>query len=135
MYDKNLISIQNLISIKEDRNIGRERAIEFGRSMGWILSQKDFNLRQLKNGIPAITSQPLYGPYENRWDGYERPIIDHPDFYRYAVKPYRPAAIITHSCCTDKDIQEWAKSVGLVATVLPESWYAAEAVAVLLTPA
>jgi hypothetical protein len=98
---------------------------EFAKSRGWTVA-KDFTVRMLLAGNNGKTQED-YG-------GGRPDYIDHPNYFREAVRPYRPIAILTHSYKRLIDVIREANRDGLATEVLPWSWYYPGACApVLLT--
>jgi hypothetical protein len=89
---------------------------EFARSRGWICARTSFSVEQLREGRHGRFRVEDYG---NQY----QPIVDHAEHYRWPVRPFRPAAIVTHSYAPADAVVRWAAEHGLEAEVLPWSWY------------
>lgn len=103
---------------KMDSALARER--------GWIVARQSF-------GIAALKRATL-----NRRDEAtgitEYPELDHVVYFREAVRPYRPAAVITHAYCPAGEVIACANAHGLMCEVLPWSWhFPGSCVAAILT--
>jgi hypothetical protein len=113
---------EELLSLRESmcRSLAEER--------GWRVAKTDFSLRQL---LAGHAGRYLSADYLGT---RHYPEIDHEECFRVPVRPYRPAAILTHSYAPQGEVLEFAERCGFDAEVLPWSWYyPSSCVAVLLT--
>lgn len=102
---------------------------DFASQHGWRHTTKSFTVDQLRNGHHCQHWTDDLWPTD--WPYYP---IDHPDYFRVAARPWFPVAIVSHEYGAFEDSQAYAKANGLIATLLPMSWYSPEqAIAVLYT--
>ena len=87
----------------------------FAVSRGWTIG-KHFTLRMLRAGSPGRTRDDYRG---ESW----HPEIDHPEFYRLPRRPWRPAAILSHTYAPRAQIVTFAAENGLAVEFLDASWY------------
>ena len=88
----------------------------FAASRGWIIAKHGFSLRQL---LTATHGRSWYDYRGESW----HPEIDHPEFYRLPTRPWRPAAILSHSYAPQAQLLAFAAEHGLAAEFLDQSWY------------
>lgn len=82
---------------------------------GWCLSRKDYASEDLAL-IPRKRRRFMYG------EAYPG-AFDHVTCFRERVRPFRPAAILSHTYWPITDCEAVAASLGLELRVLPVSWY------------
>ncbi|MDA8348206.1 MAG: hypothetical protein M0038_05285 [Pseudomonadota bacterium] len=87
----------------------------FAASRGWTIG-KHFTIRMLRAGSPGRTRDDYRGESLH-------PVIDHPEYFRLPVRPWRPAAILSHSYVPREQILTFAADRGLDAEFLESSWY------------
>ena len=85
------------------------------RERGWIVAKRSFGIEALKRGTLTRRGE------EPGVMGH--PELDHVAYFREAVRPYRPAAIITHAYCSADEVVACASRHGLKCEVLPWSWH------------
>lgn len=83
---------------------------------GWSMAKTDFSLAQLVEGRAGSNGM---SDYVRECDS----LIDHPEFFRHPHRPYRPAAILSHSYRPAEAVVAYAEANGASAEVLPWSWY------------
>ena len=88
----------------------------FAVSRGWIVAKHCFSLRQL---LTATHGRSWYDYRGECW----HPEIDHPEFYRLPTRPWRPAAILSHSYAPPAQLLSFAVENGLAVEFLDASWY------------
>lgn len=81
---------------------------------GWTVGQKPFDLSELTHG--RRRRQVSIG-------ASHFPEIDHPDYFREPVRPFRPAAVLSHSYAPKEKIVAFAHVHGLCVEFLPWPWY------------
>ncbi len=100
----------------------------FAESRGWTPGKR-FTLRMLRAGSPGRTRDDYYGESFH-------PVIDHAEYFRLPRRPWRPAAIVSHTYAPPAQILTFAAEHGLAAEFLEQSWYFAGATtAVVFTAA
>ena len=86
----------------------------FAAVRGWRHANKAFTLPQLRDGsnVPRV-------------DDYDHIVspMDHVEWFREANRPWRPAGIISHEYSPFEQSVLLAAQYGLVAQLLPISWY------------
>lgn len=88
----------------------------FGASRGWTPG-KHFTLRMLRAGSHARSREDYRGETFH-------PFIDHAEYFRLPVKPWRPAAILSHTYAPATEIVKFAAQHGLAVEFLDlPSWY------------
>lgn len=98
-----------------NRDVAVARTL-FAESRGWIVGKHGFSLRQL---LTATHGRSWYDYRGESW----HPEIDHPEFYRLPRRPWRPAAILSHSYAPPAQIVTFAAEHGLAVEFLDASWY------------
>ena len=89
----------------------------FAASRGWTVGKHAFSLRQL---LTATHSRSWYDYRGESW----YPAIDHAEYYRLPTRPWRPAAILSHSYAPSAEITKFAADNGLSVEFLDmPSWY------------
>jgi hypothetical protein len=86
----------------------------FAAERGWRISARSFTIDQLRTGHNVAR--------RGDFDSHPRP-IDHPEYFRLAQRPWRPVAILSHEYSPFTDVLALAARKGLIAELLPESWY------------
>ncbi|HLQ85596.1 MAG TPA: hypothetical protein VK110_05535 [Salinisphaeraceae bacterium] len=123
------------------RGLFRWNAYRYGvLREAWLELQKQFAAKRgwRVAGRPFSTAQLLEGRHNRNDADYcgisGLPYMDHCEYYRLPQRPYRPAAIVTHSYSTPGDIRAYANSNGFCCEFLPWSWYCpGETVAAVIT--
>lgn len=109
--------------------LGQHLAKGFAKSRGWIWSKRRFEISTLLRLRPTISGS-RHDVDLQRW-----PYIDHAQYFRQPTRPYKPAAILTHSYEPAENIELFATAFGLNYELLEYSWYyPRKCVAALLTP-
>jgi hypothetical protein len=101
---------------------------DFGAQHGWVYTERDFTLDQLRRGSTQRRRDDDYA--------FLRPPMDHVEYFRFVKRPWRPAAILSHDYepFESGKALALARDYGLTATLLPNSWYwPGRAIAVLYT--
>ena len=87
----------------------------FAESRGWTIG-KHFTLRMLRAGSPGRTRDDYLGESLH-------PVIDHAEYFRLPRRPWRPAAILSHTYAPPAQIVTFAAEHGLAVEFLDASWY------------
>lgn len=89
----------------------------FAAAHGWVYTERHFTLDQLRRGSTQRTR-----------DDYNFSVapMDHVEYFRLAGRPGRPVAILSHEYGPIESSYGLAVKYGLVATLLPTSWYSPE---------
>lgn len=102
--------------------------VALAAGLGLSVARQDFTLDQLLTGRPGRKNSD-YGA------GMQTALVDHPAYLRHRQRPYRPAAIVSHSYASDETILSRARAAGLAVQFLPDSAYLPDGCAAfLLTP-
>jgi hypothetical protein len=102
---------------------------DFAASRGWIMARTSFTAQRLAAGHNGSLR-------DESWSHRSAHVIDHPECFREPTRPYRPAALITHTYGTAEEVHSYAQALGLIAETLAWSWYyPGQCAAVLLTRA
>lgn len=89
------------------------------RARGWITARTAFSLEQL-----AQTRAGRYFARDYRAESLDRRAFDHAEFFRWPMRPFRPAGIVVHVYADDYTLcEELAARHGLIFEPLPISWY------------
>lgn len=87
---------------------------KFAAQHGWVYSASHFTIDQLKRGSTRA----------RRGDWIYRACpMDHIEYFRFAKRPWRPVAILSHEYSSFEYSQALATKYGITATLLPASWY------------
>lgn len=122
---------RRVINMLRNELTGAQRAVRdsWADQHGWQLAKKGFTLHELRNGHhrPRWT--------DDLWpDGWPSHPLDHSEFYRSAWSPHYPVALVSHGYAPFDAHLIYAKANGLIATLIPESWWDPErAIAVVYT--
>lgn len=112
---------------REKRNLEEECSAiqrrlrdELAAVRGWAIAQSHFGFAELATGKRPrrIRNVP--------WSALDvSGLLDHAERFRDPVRPFRPAALLTHSDRTDDraPFEELAAAAGLAVEFLPWSWY------------
>jgi hypothetical protein len=93
------------------RAIAREN---FAASHGWRVAIRPFTIAKLR------AAQNIVG-LDHR--NYQLTPMDHTEYFRQDSRPWRPIAIVSHEYSSFEYSLALASAQGLVAELLPESWY------------
>ena len=92
---------------------------QFAGARGWITARTAFSLEQL-----ARTRAGRYFARDYRAESLDRRAFDHAEFFRWPMRPFRPAGIVVHVYVDSFTLcEELAARHGLMFEPLPVSWY------------
>jgi len=112
---------RHALSIAQDAHYEFQAQIihEFAAVRGWLVAKHPFSVDQLKQARHARHFPADFGGFS-----YDCSSFDHPEWFRWPGKPYRPAAIAVHVYAKNFDAcQVVADREGLNFEELPWSWY------------
>jgi hypothetical protein len=107
----------------------RQAIIEFAAQRGWKPARHPFTLPQLAAGRPGRGALNEYSWSPGSvMEGGSNLAWDHPDFFRDASRPYRPAGVVVHLYSLHPDpshahADQLAAIYGLRFEALASSWY------------
>jgi hypothetical protein len=97
----------------ELRTLRESMCRSLAEDRGWSVAKTRFNLRQL---LAGHAGRYLSGDFLGM---RHYPEIDHEECFRVPVRPYRPAAILTHSYAPQGEVLEFAERCGLIPRFCP----------------
>jgi len=100
-------------------DIRRRLVNELAARRGWSVAGRHFSVDQLRHARPGKDRSKL----SDSIGDFEHPYLDHLEWFRQPHKPYRPAAMLSHSYAEPDDIEAWCRSHGFAYEFLPWSWY------------
>jgi hypothetical protein len=115
----------------------RQQAETLAQERGWRVSAARFTLRQLRTrSHPKWTEHAGMNcnPWGRSKPNFAYPEVDHAYFFREAVRPWRPAAVLSHSYANAAMCLAYAAENGLRAEIQPASGYNLGCIAVLYLP-
>ncbi|MGN6108966.1 MAG: hypothetical protein ACTHU0_27920 [Kofleriaceae bacterium] len=91
-------------------------ARDLASAKGWTVAQTAFSFRDLTAGKPS-NHHAVLAPVDEV-------LVDHAECFRARTRPYRPAAMLSHSYARDQTRHvAFARQHGLAVEFLPWSWY------------
>jgi hypothetical protein len=110
------------------QELGEVLAKDLAIDRGWRYSASSFDMSRLLG-----MRQKDMGRHDV--DSMRTKYIDHAQFFRHPTKPYKPAAVLTHSYEPAENVELYAAAFGFDCEFLEYSWYyPRKCVAALLTP-
>lgn len=111
-----------LRQISAERSDLRARLLsELASTRGWIVAKSHFTFDELATGRRREGRR---GRDDSAFD--EHQLLDHVERFREPRRPFRPAALLTHSYRGEEarpELEAMAHRAGLAVEILPWSWY------------
>ena len=101
----------------------------FAMLSGWRVARTSFSLDQLQTRRHCRNKR--FEPFNHHpLDTY---YFDHAEYFREPDRPWRPAAIVTHTYAPVEECGAAIRAAGFDAEVLPACWYSQMTTAIVIT--